>query len=55
MFLKKIGTPGKHHCCSPVDKCNVPCLSGNVAVFAFRNYKLDRKLKHKNEVYENTT
>ena len=23
----------------------VPCLSGNVSVFAFRNYNLDRKLK----------
>ena len=34
-----------YHCCSPVDKCNVPCLSGNVSVFAFRNYNLDRKLK----------
>ena len=31
--------------CSPVDKCYVPCLSGNVSVFAFRNYNLDRKLK----------
>jgi hypothetical protein len=30
---------------SPVDKCYVPCLSGNVSVFAFRNYNLDRKLK----------
>ena len=44
MFLQ-IGTPEKHHCCSPVDKCYVPCLSGNVFVFAFRNYNPDRKLK----------
>ena len=22
-FFYKIGTPGKHHCCAPVDKCNV--------------------------------
>ena len=41
----KIGTPGKHHCCSPVDTCYVPCLSGNASVCAFRNYNLDRKLK----------
>jgi hypothetical protein len=34
-----------YHCCSPVDKCDVPCLSGNVSVFAYRNYNLDRKLK----------
>ena len=45
MFFYKIGTPGKHYCCSPVDKCYVPCLSGNVSVFAFRDYNLDRKLK----------
>jgi hypothetical protein len=31
--------------CSPVDKCYVPCLSGYVSVFAFRNYNLDQKLK----------
>ena len=44
MIFFKIGTPGKHHCCSPVDKCYVPCLYGSASVYAFRNYNLDRKL-----------
>jgi hypothetical protein len=30
---------------SEEQKCYVPCLSGNVSDFAFRNYNLDRKLK----------
>ena len=44
MFLQN-WYPREHHCCSPVDKYYAPCLSGNVSVFAFRNYNLDRKLK----------
>ena len=45
VMFYKIGTQEKHHCCSPFDKCYVPYLSGNVSVFVFRNYNLDRKLK----------
>jgi len=45
VMFYKIGASEKHHFCSPVDKCDVSCLSGNVSVFAFRNYNLERKLK----------
>ena len=45
MFLQNWYPSEKKNCCSPVDKCDAPCLSGNVSVFAFRNYNLDRKLK----------
>ena len=45
VMFYKIGTSGKHPFYSPVDKCDVPCLSGNVSVFAFRIYNLERKLK----------